>query len=77
MFIIILAALVVVLISYFIGQQRRFVFLEENVDNSLANISVNLNSRWDALKALAKAVKTTPIMSTSPLWASSKSVDLL
>ena len=57
MFIIILAAIVVILISYFIGQQRRFVFLEENVDNSLANISVNLNSRWDALKALASAVK--------------------
>ena len=57
MFIVILGAIVVVLISYYIGQQRRFVFLEENVDNSLANISVNLNSRWDALKALASAVK--------------------
>lgn len=57
MFIVILGAIVVVLISYYVGQQRRFVFLEENVDNSLANISVNLNSRWDALKALASAVK--------------------
>lgn len=43
---------------FFISEQRKFVFLSENIDNALANIEVNLNSRWDALKALASAVKS-------------------
>lgn len=43
---------------FFISEQRKFVFLSENIDNALANIEVNLNSRWDALKALANAVKS-------------------
>lgn len=57
MILLIVGAILVVLVLYFISAQRNFVFLNENVDNALANISVNLNSRWDALKALASAVK--------------------
>lgn len=54
---IIIVVVLCILVGFFISVQRSLVTLEENVDNSLANISVNLNSRWDALKALASAVK--------------------
>lgn len=55
--ILVILAVLVILIVFFVSSQRNFVFLDENIDNALANISVNLNSRWDALKALASAVK--------------------
>lgn len=53
----IILVVLVLLVFYFISTQRSLVTLEENVDNAFANIAVNLNSRWDALKALANAVK--------------------
>lgn len=53
----IILVVLVLIVYYFISTQRSLVTLEENVDNAFANIAVNLNSRWDALKALANAVK--------------------
>ena len=57
MIIAIVLGILVLIVFYFISTQRSLVTLEENVDNAFANIAVNLNSRWDALKALANAVK--------------------
>lgn len=57
MIIAIILGVLILLVFYFISTQRSLVSLEENVDNAFANIAVNLNSRWDALKALANAVK--------------------
>lgn len=54
---VIIVVVLCLLVGFFISIQRSLVTLEENVDNAFANISVNLNSRWDALKALASAVK--------------------
>lgn len=53
----IILVVLVLLVFFFISTQRSLVSLEENVNNAFANIAVNLNSRWDALKALANAVK--------------------
>lgn len=53
----IILVVLVLIVFYLISTQRSLVILEENVNNAFANIAVNLNSRWDALKALANAVK--------------------
>lgn len=47
--------LVVLLIAlYIFSTQRSLVTLDENCKNALGQIEVQLNSRWDALLALAK-----------------------
>ena len=46
--------LAVVLVGYFIMTQRSLVNLDEMCKNALSQIEVQLNSRWDALMALAK-----------------------
>lgn len=51
-------ALIVFLGGYFIATQRNLVALDENCKNALSQIEVQLNSRWDALLALAKAAST-------------------
>ena len=50
--IIILLALIV--FFYFVSTQRSLVQLDENCKNALGQIEVQLNSRWDALLAIAK-----------------------
>lgn len=39
---------------WFVNTQRQLVKLDENCKNALSQIEVQLNSRWDALLALAK-----------------------
>lgn len=51
---IIIIALVVVVGGYFVSTQRSLVSLDEMCKNSLSQIKVQLNSRWDAVLALAK-----------------------
>ena len=51
---IILIAVAVVVILYFISTQRSLVNLDELCKNALSQIEVQLNSRWDAVLALAK-----------------------
>ena len=50
----IIVALAVIVIGYFISTQRTLVGLDEMCKNALSQIEVQLNSRFDALIALAK-----------------------
>lgn len=52
--VIIIIVVAVVVIGYFIMTQRSLVSLDEMCKNALSQIEVQLNSRWDALLALAK-----------------------
>ena len=51
---IIIIALVVILGWYFVSTQRDLVSKDELCKNAMSQISVQLNSRWDAILALAK-----------------------
>ena len=51
---IILLVLAVIIIGYFVSTQRSLVSLDELCKNALSQIEVQLNSRWDAVLALAK-----------------------
>ena len=51
---IILFVLAVIIIGYFVSTQRSLVSLDELCKNALSQIEVQLNSRWDAVLALAK-----------------------
>ena len=50
----IIVALAVVVIGYFISTQRSLVSLDEMCKNALSQIEVQLNSRFDAVVAMAK-----------------------
>jgi len=52
---IILIVLAVIVIGYFVSTQRSLVNLDELCKNALSQIEVQLNSRFDAVVALAKA----------------------
>ena len=54
MWIIIIIILVVLVFGYFVMTQRSLVNLDELCKNALGQIEVQLNSRWDAMLALAK-----------------------
>lgn len=51
---IIIVAIAAVCILYFISTQRSLVNADELCKNALSQIEVQLNSRWDAVLALAK-----------------------
>ena len=46
--------LIVILVGWFISTQRQLVNLDELCNNSLSQIEVQLNSRWDAILQLAQ-----------------------
>ena len=50
----VIVALSVIIIGYFISTQRSLVSLDEMCKNALSQIEVQLNSRFDAVIALAK-----------------------
>ena len=50
----IIVAIAVIIIGYFISTQRSLVSLDEMCKNALSQIEVQLNSRFDAVVALAK-----------------------
>ena len=52
--VLILVFIVVLCVGYFISVQRSIVSLDEFCQNAISQISVQLNSRWDAVTALAK-----------------------
>jgi LemA protein len=52
---IVIIILAVLVFGYFISTQRSLVSLDEMCKNALSQIEVQLNSRWDALLALAKS----------------------
>ena len=47
-------ALAILVAGYIISTQREFVHLDELCKNAMSQIAVQLNSRWDAITALAK-----------------------
>ena len=51
---VIIIVLTVIVIGYFISTQRSLVNLDELCKNALSQIEVQLNSRFDAVIALAK-----------------------
>ena len=55
---IIIIAFVALLVVWGIGMQRKLVSAEEFCKNSMSQIGVQQNSRWDALTALAELVKS-------------------
>lgn len=52
--VLVLVLIVVLCVGYFISVQRNIVSLDEFCQNAMSQISVQLNSRWDAVTALAK-----------------------
>ena len=54
---IIVLALVLLIVLWLIAAQRKLVSAEEICKNSLSQIGVQQNSRWDALTALAELTK--------------------
>ena len=54
MVITIIVILAIICLGYFIATQRSLVSLDEMCKNALSQIEVQLNSRWDAILALAK-----------------------
>lgn len=87
MVLIVLLGLVVFLIIvavavflWFVSTQRELVNLDEKCNNALSQIKVQLNSRWDALLALAKSasayakhesetlIKTIQSRQTTEVW---------
>lgn len=55
--IIILIAVVIVLVLWFVSSQRSLVAMDENINNAMSQIGVVLTSRWDALTSLLDLTK--------------------
>lgn len=55
---LVLLFIVFIAAMWFISTQRELVNLDEKCSNALSQIMVQMNSRWDALLALAKAAAT-------------------
>lgn len=53
--VVFLIIVAVVVFLWFVSTQRELVNLDEKCNNALSQIKVQLNSRWDALLALAKS----------------------
>ena len=53
--VVFLIIVAVVVFLWFVSTQRELVNLDEKCNNELSQIKVQLNSRWDALLALAKS----------------------
>jgi len=54
---IVVSVVVVLLIVWAIGVQRRLVVMDENINNAMSQIGVQLSSRFDALTALLDLTK--------------------
>lgn len=55
--IIVIIAIVVLIVLWFISAQRKLVVLDENISNAMSQIGVQLSSRFDALTALLDLTK--------------------
>ena len=55
---LIIIAVLALLVVWGVGIQRRLVQSEELCKNSLSQIGVQQNSRWDALTALVDLIKS-------------------
>ena len=85
MTVIIIIAIVAILVLWVISVQRKLVKQEEICKNGLSQIGVQLDSRWDALKAIAELIKgysdheyksiTDTIAQRRPITAASSTSD--
>lgn len=57
LYIIVLGAIIAILFLWVISVQRTFVAFDENINNAMAQIGVQLSSRWDALTSLLDLTK--------------------
>ena len=55
--IIVIIAIVLLAVLWLVSAQRKLVSADELCKNSLSQIGVQLNSRWDALSALVDLTK--------------------
>lgn len=55
--IIIILAVILVIVLWFISTQRKLVAMDENINNAMSQIGVQLSSRWDSLTALLDLTK--------------------
>jgi LemA protein len=56
--VVLLVIFTVAVFIWFVSTQRELVNLDEKCSNALSQIEVQMNSRWDALLAVAKAATT-------------------
>ena len=56
--VIIIVAIVAILVLWFIGVQRKLVSADEMCQNSMSQIGVQQQSRWDAISSLEKLTKS-------------------
>ena len=56
--VIIIVAIVAILVLWFIGVQRKLVSADEMCQNSMSQIGVQQQSRWDAIISLVKLTKS-------------------
>lgn len=78
--VVFLIIVAVAVFLWFVSTQRELVNLDEKCNNALSQIKVQLNSRWDALLALAKSasayakhesetlIKTIQSRQTTEVW---------
>ena len=57
MTIIIIVAIIAIVAFWFMGIQRKLVSSDELCQNSMSQIGVQQQSRWDAVSALVKLTK--------------------
>lgn len=57
-FVVVVVIVAIIVVKWYISTQRELVNLDEKCKNALSQIEVQLNSRWDALLALAKAAQS-------------------
>lgn len=55
--IIIAAVIIIIFVIYIISKRNKFVSMEENIDNSYAQIDVQLKRRYDLIPNLVETVK--------------------
>lgn len=67
MLLYIILGIIVLLAIYFITTYNKFVYLGENVENAMASISTQIESRWDALRSLIDATKNYAAHETNTL----------
>jgi len=59
MTIIIIVAIIAIVALWFMGVQRKLVSSDELCQNSMSQIGVQQQSRWDAVSALVKLTKSS------------------
>ena len=57
LYIIVIAAMFILLVFWIMSVQRSFVVMDENINNAMSQISIQLSSRWDALSVMLDLTK--------------------